>query len=79
MFRDLRALYCGGSLSQHEWIGAELTRNIYALLLVIECGLVFFSEPFFERWRRGRTLPSGLNRGVCALWMAGVAVVLAGH
>lgn len=73
----------GSLLETHAQLG-EMTRNIYGLLLLIEGGLLFLTEPMFARLRGGRSLPAGVARLTRGLWttaaVAGLAlVVLTGH
>lgn len=78
-----RAIAGGSLLETHAKLG-ELTRNVYALLLVTEAGLIVVTAPAFAGLRRGRAVPARLARLGRGLWLlaavAGLAlIVLTGH
>jgi len=74
----------GGSLLESHAKVGETTRNVYAVLLMLDGGLLFATEPAWARLRRGRSLPqrlAGFGRGFWLLAaVAGLAlIVLTGH
>jgi uncharacterized membrane protein len=78
-----QAIAKGNLLETHAKLG-ELTRNLYAVLLLVEAGLLAAALPALARFRSGWSLSDGLARLVRGAWMlvavAGlVAVVLTGH
>jgi uncharacterized membrane protein len=78
-----QAVADGKLLEAHARLG-KWTRDIYAVLLLVEGGLLFLTLPALARFRRGFSLPAGVVRLVRGAWMgvavAGLAIVaLAGH
>jgi uncharacterized membrane protein len=74
----------GGNLLKTHARLAELTRNLYGALLLIEAGLLAASLPALARFRGGWSLSDAVARIARGAWMliaiAGLAaVVLTGH
>lgn len=78
-----QAIADGQLLETHAQLG-EMTRNLYALLLLIEAGLFFATSPALARFRGNFTLSASVERLARGVWLivgvAGIAlVVLTGH